>query len=206
MHLTCDRTGFPLVRFPELGLEAMLLPCAKKQFEAFLAEPDERFGDAWYEAVLAVNPRASWRHPPAEGAERLFLTGILPEEALAFLRWLGDGFDLPTIAEWRAIDLGLGRQPLDADGLERGLAGCCPAARALVTHVQARRPRTWGDLALLRGGLVEWVRDGREFGGMGSPPAPLLPNIFNPQMPGDVVRPFPGRRVRFLGFRAVRRP
>ena len=129
MRLCCDRTGFPLLRLDALGLEVGLLPCAKVQFEAFLAEPDERFGDAWYEAVLAVNPRDGWRLPPA-AEERLFLTGVLPDEALAFLRWLGPGFDLPSVQEWLEFDAMLRDRSTDGDalgarpgGLRRGGAG-----------------------------------------------------------------------------------
>src|SRR5712692_8216258 len=100
MRLCCDRTGFPLLEWAETGLAMSLLPVTKVQFECFLAEPNE-FGDKWYEEVLAVSPRVPWRQFDTGNRERLFLTGIQPNEALAFARWLGEDFDLPTEAEWR---------------------------------------------------------------------------------------------------------
>ena len=102
MRFSCDRTGFPLITVPEAMVAMHLLPVTKVQFERFLAEPNT-YGDAWYEEVLTLNPRISYRQCTAENRERLFLTGIVPEEALAFARWMGDGFDLPTVAEWRAL-------------------------------------------------------------------------------------------------------
>ena len=85
MQFSCDRTGFPLIAVPSVGVEVQLLPVTKIQFECFLAEPND-FGDAWYEEVLTFNPRISYRQFMADTRERLFITGILPEEALAFAR------------------------------------------------------------------------------------------------------------------------
>ena len=88
------RAGSPLLQLDDLGLDVWLLPCAKWQFELFLGEGIEGFGNSWYEHVLAVNPRASWRGFDGSHPERLFLTGILPPEARAFARWLGAAFDI----------------------------------------------------------------------------------------------------------------
>lgn len=203
MRLSCDRTGFPLLEWSEAGLEVALLPVTKAQFERFLAEPNE-FGNAWYEQVLALNPRVSWRQFGPEERERLFLTGVLPEEALAFLRWLGGGFDLPTVEEWRAMDRWLRAAPLDVEALTQ-----CPlhrSAQAIVRGLlRQSRPRVWGELALLRGGVVEWVREGRGFGGLGAPRPGFHPNTWNPQRDAPV-RPLRAEaRLPYFGFRCVRR-
>ena len=102
MLFSCDRTGFPLIAVPEVAAHVQLLPVTKAQFECFIVEPNP-FGDAWYEEVLQLNPRVTYRRYGADERARLFLTGILPEEALLFARWVGEGFDLPTVDEWRAI-------------------------------------------------------------------------------------------------------
>jgi len=203
MRLSCDRTGFPLLEWTEAELEVALLPVTKAQFERFLAEPNE-FDNAWYEQVLAVNPRVSWRKFEAEERERLFLTGVLPEEALAFLRWLGDGFDLPTVEEWRSMDRWLRAAPLDVE-----LSKQCPmhhSAKAIVRGLLRQlRPTVWGELALLRKGVVEWVREDRGFGGLGAPRPTFYPNTWNPQR-DEPVRPLRAEvRLPYFGFRCVRR-
>lgn len=205
MRFSCDGTGFPMVHLDGSELALSLLPVPKVQFERFLAEPNE-YGDQWYEEVLSVNPRVSWQRFEAEQRERLFLTGILPEEALAFARWLGEGFDLPTISEWRKLDQLLTQTPLPSSVQETLTS--CPMHRA--AHAILRRllrqlqPKSWGELALLRGGLIEWVRVGQEFAGLGAPRPQFLPNTFNPQH-DDPVRPL-RKRVPYFGFRLVYRP
>jgi hypothetical protein len=204
MQLLPDRTGFPLLHLPDAGVQVALLPCTKAQLEQFLAEPHEPFGDPWYEEVLTVNPRTSWRCSPEQHPERLFLTGALPDEVLAFARWLGPDFDLPTAQQWQLVDRTLALGLLDVADLERGLANCCLAARTMLGHFRRlRQPRTWADLALLRGGLVEWVRHDKAFAGMGCPSPELWHNLYNPQRK-EVVDIFPGRRLDFVGFRLLR--
>jgi formylglycine-generating enzyme required for sulfatase activity len=208
MQFSCDRTGFPLVALPALALEVQVLPVTKVQFERFIAEPNA-FGDIWYEEILTLNPRVSSRRFTIENRERLFLTGILPEEALAFAKWLGEGFDLPTVAEWRAI-----YKALAADlALQRHLAELlshpvAPLARDLLRQIQEEvggaHPTSLLDLSLLSGGVVEWVRQGNAWVGLGAPRPEFHPNLWNPQV--DEVRPLRvGVRVPYFGFRLVRR-
>jgi len=47
--------------------------------------------------------------------EALFMAGLLPAEIKQFAEWLGDGFDLPTIETWRAVDAAIREEPLNAD-------------------------------------------------------------------------------------------
>ena len=191
MQLFCDRTGFPFLEAGGLGLAISLLPVTKVQFESFLAEPNE-FGDDWYEQLLAVNPRASWRDPLPRKDIRLFLTGVQPEEAMTFTHWLGAGFDLPTTEEWRAVDRVLDATALNIDLLKASTV--CPAARAILAQLLAQgNPRTWGELALLRGGVAEWVHwpeavlvhnHSTPFGALGKPPGTTwAPHVDLPSRP-----------------------
>lgn len=206
MRFFYDRTGFPLVQPDRSGLALSLLPVTKVQFERFLAEPNE-FGDAWYEQILSVNPRVSWQRFEGEQREQLFLTGILPAEALAFARWLGEGFDLPTVDEWRKLAQLLSLTPLPA-GVQETLRSC-PMHRAAHAILQGLlrqlEPESWGELALLRGGLIEWVRVGQGFAGLGAPRPQFYPNTFNP-LHDDPVRPLREQRLPYFGFRLVYRP
>jgi hypothetical protein len=199
MQFSCDRTGFPLVAVPALALEVQVLPVTKVQFERFIAEPNA-FGDVWYEEVLALNPRVSSRRFTVESRERLFLTGILPEEALAFAKWMGEGFDLPTVAEWRAIYAALAAEAAPLRHLigllsERGTILACD----LLSRVGTAHPPSLLDLSFMQGGVVEWVRQGNTWTGLGAPRPEFHPNLWNPQI--DEVRPLrAGARVPFFWF------
>ncbi len=205
MQLYCDRTGFPVLKLDKIRLQVLLLPVTKAQFERFLAEPNE-LDNEWYEQVLAINPRASWQRFRAERREQVFLTGILPSEALAFAHWMGKDFDLPTVDEWRTIDRLLMGNRLTKQDMHR--LKSLPMHRAAWGTVQRVlrqvNPSSWGQLALLRGGLIEWVRSNGEFWGLGSPRPQFYPNTLNPQR-DDPVRPLHNQRLPYFGFRLVRR-
>src|SRR5581483_1252155 len=108
-----DRAGFPVVELPEIGLAVHLLPVAKCQFERFLWEPvvqsaeaDQAalYGDAWYAELLDALPRVALGHAQPDTLESLFLGGIRPTEVVGFARWLGPGYDLPRVDDWRCVD------------------------------------------------------------------------------------------------------
>ena len=80
MRWSCDRTGYPLLQVPELGVAVSLWPIARPQFEQYLAEPGGR-DDDWYAGVLGVAERVSWRDADRHDYERQFMLGLLPEEA-----------------------------------------------------------------------------------------------------------------------------
>jgi hypothetical protein len=216
MPLSYDRTGFPVLGLSGLGFSVQLLPVAKSQFERFLSEPvfepgDSpemgRYGDLWYEKILEVLPRV--RPPDARAAdlESLFLAGILPTEIDKFARWLGDGFELPDVKTWREIDEALRDEPLHPNDVAmlRSDSGLNHQARAIVDAiVRIRSPETWGQLMLLEGGLLEWVRQGLQtFGGLGRPRSEFQKLILNPQRDAPV-RPVREGRFRYFGFRLVR--
>jgi hypothetical protein len=210
MQWSPDRTGFPVLELPELGLVVHLLPVSKLQFECFLAEPVADaglFADSWYESVLATSARVSLREATRANYEALFLGGILPAEVERFARWLGSGYDLPRAETWRQVDDWLGAQPLDGaefEDLKQDERLCRPARQLLDWWQVTREPQTWAELGLLHGGLLEWVRIGpRQFGGLGRPRQEFQRILINPQR-DEPVKPIHQQRLRYFGFRLVR--
>jgi len=202
MQFSYDRTGFPLIAVPSVGVEAQLLPATKMQFERFLAEPND-FGDSWYEGVLALNPRVSHRQLTTNDRERLFITGLLPEEALAFARWMGEGFDLPTVEQWRALYTALAAEsvPMRHWVPQASISSVRLVLDILMTQ---RRAHSLLDLSLMRGGVVEWVRQRNTWVGLGAPRPEFHANLWNPLE--DMVRPIRvGERLPYFGLRLMRR-
>jgi hypothetical protein len=197
MRISTDRTGFPLVEADGIG-SFNLWPITKLQFERFISETN-KYGDYWYEAALELNPRISCRHLGKKDYEHFFMTGILPGEALDFARWLGDGFDIPTIEEWREFMLRLE----DEKTLNVPVGEL--SARALT--IQQRLSsflNTPLKFALMEDGLVEWVRDDGKYVGLGSPRSSFHPNAWNPL--SDRIKVLnTGERLFYFGFRLVRR-
>jgi hypothetical protein len=204
MRSACDRTGFPLIEIPEAGLEAHLLPVTKLQFERFLAEPNE-FGDHWYATVLAVHERVSWRHFTDEDRERLFLGAVLPAEAAAFAAWMGPGFGLPSVQEWRGVYGSLRSEILTSAKLAALRSKICAAAWTVVERLLDQlHPRSLFDLSLMNGGMVEWARQDKTHVGLGAPRPEFCPNLWDPR--AEVVRPLrPAERLGHFGFRLVKR-
>jgi hypothetical protein len=201
-----DKVGFPLLELAGAGLDVSLLPGTKWGFEQFLAEGPEGFGNSWYEEVLALNPRLSWRDPGGRDPERLFLTGIRPPEALAFARWLGPDFDLPSVEEWRLVDRWLLARPLDPVAVGPMLSGCSDEARTILSGLShLERPAQWGGLARLRDGVFEWVRNGVAFAALGRTRRAFLVSLISPQDELlEPTRPLEDR-LKFVGFRLIRR-
>ncbi|MBN1483856.1 MAG: hypothetical protein JXA37_03975 [Chloroflexia bacterium] len=200
MWFFADRTGFPWLALPDVGLEMQLLPTAKLQLEQWIAEPNA-FGDSWYEEVLKASPRLSYRRFEAAQRESLFAGALRPEEALDFAHWLGSDLDLPTVGEWRQLyralaDLALpGLEEIPVQGV----------ARVVLQRLwEQLAPSSLLELSLLRGGLIEWARQGPEWVGLGAPRPAFWPHLWNPLV--DVVRPLrPEERLRHFGFRLLRR-
>lgn len=205
MTYVLDKTDFPYLALPAAGLAVGLLPVCKAQFEFYLGDPTGP-GRPWYEAVLAVSPRASWRHPQSERVEELFLTGVLPEEAEQFACWIGPEFRLPGADDWRAADRELART-CDVEELCRVADDprVHPAARAVLRQLtRGTRPKSWREPTLLENGLLEWV--GLPAGGhglYGRPRPALFKLLLNPQIHSPS-RPRSLTRHRAFGFRLVR--
>lgn len=194
MNILADRTGFPLVDVKELGL-INLWPVTKVQLERFMADTNT-LGDRWYESLLSLNCRASCRHFDRNDYEKVFITGITPQEALRFANWLGDGFDLPTLEEWRRFYRIIRTRSLP-DSPNSSLS-----VDASSIWLNLRSGKTPVDFALMRHGLVEWVRRGDKYTGVGKPRDSFLRNAYDPLE--DEVDPI-SERVFCFGFRLIRR-
>lgn len=202
MQLQSDALGFPIVHVGTLDLWMSLLPITKVQFERFIAE-ENSFGDSWYDEVLNISPRHSWRNIASDARESLFITAISPPEALAFAAWLGKDFDLPTSEEWSQIYRLMQRTPLPRELLQAFTGH--PVAKSIVDSILSQvEPSNMAQMSLLQGGIIEWVHQGQEFVGLGKPRARFLKTVFDPEIdeplysPGNV-------RSRYFGFRLVRR-
>lgn len=201
MQFIFDKTGFPVLRLPNLHLETHLFPVMKMQFERFLADSGS-LGDLAYEEMLAGNPRVSHLRATSENREGMILTGVLPSEALAFANWLGRGLDLPTVAEWRAMYGALSQMqwpvsPTLDPVIKRLSPACVQMMRQLPTD-------SMFDFSLMHGGVVEWVRDGGDYVGLGQPRDVFCAQLFAPM--DEVVTPIrPGQRLPYFGFRLVKR-
>ena len=202
MLISSDRTGFPLIVVEEAAVEVHLLPITKIQFAQFMDE-SPTVPTPSYEEMLALNPKTHPTSFTAAERERLFISGVLPEEALAFARWLGPGFDLPTVAEWRDIYAVLRREPPPRHNAMTDFAE--GAAATILQKIEAQlHVRSMRDFALMQGGLVEWVRQAQQMVGLGVPRAEFHPNLWD--VLHNEIRPInPDQRVHYFGFRLVRR-
>ena len=217
MQFCFDRTGFPLIEICNSGQVGStsdgyyihLLPVAKVQLERFLEEPN-KYNDAWYDEILGVLDRVSYRDFSCSNRECIFVGGIWPDEALDFARWL-DGFRLPTVDEWRRAYRYLESQNIvDNDNHWEDLLkrSCEPAQEILKRLREQLQPQTWLELSLLRGGFLEWVEltsspvDPRRYAGLGSPRGKFHPNLWNPLK--DLTYPINNRREKYFGFRLVK--
>jgi hypothetical protein len=202
MRLSADRTGFPLLVVPEVELEVHLLPITKLQFEQFLTESNH-FDQPWYDQLLRLNPKTGLQTFTPKTREQLFITGILPAEARAFAQWLGEGFDLPTLAEWRIVYQALRRIRFPDSALLFDWA--IDPVDVILAHLFEHYPSRWlVDIALMRHGLVEWVHQNETWVGVGAPRAVFHPNLWDPLR--NIIKPHQAEeRLSYFGFRLVRR-
>lgn len=201
MQFACDRTGFPVVTIEELTLS--LLPVTKLQFERFLCEPCG-LSSSWYRQLLMLNPRASCRGFADKEREGLFMTGITPEEATAFLSWLDPNARLPQEKEWKRFARLLQQVRFTRETEEVLLgSGINPSVGELLKRLIAfLKPSHLGELALIRNGVMEWVTTRSSPGGLGGPRPSFFRNTFDPY--NDVpLRHFADERSPYYGFRVL---
>lgn len=207
MELIQDRSGFPLVRIDPLDRYLAWLPVTKIQLELFLCETaDGRFGPRWYDEILSLNPRSVASELHRHNYWRAFATGLLPLETGSYLRWLGDGYRLPTVDEWvQAFDF-LDHQDPQRVEWRRELPDLKRRSVELLEAVDDyagdSRPRSLAEQMKLIGGVMEWVsiRDSDlQWGGMGE----ILPGLggllFDPRQ-GVAHRPLHAERERIAYF------
>ncbi len=202
MLITADRTGFPMIAVEDAGVEVHLLPITKYQFYDFVVAPT-LVNEPRYKEMLALNPAATPEEFTIDTREQLFVSGVLPEEAIAFGRWLGEGYDIPTVREWRDIMAALRRVPPPRQNLVTDFVEG-PAKIILEKLSTQIHIRSMLDYSLMRGGLVEWVRQGKKLVGLGLPRSEFHPNLWDPLI--NEIRPINiNDRVPYFGFRLIRR-
>lgn len=169
-----------------------LFPVSKYQFERFMAEEGPRRGlytDRWYRDILRGNPRRSWKRCEERPWE-LFLTGVSMEGIVPFLKYLGRGYRLPEVDEWKGL--------LGVEGelrrMESHLKEMCRGQSAPPVILWIER----GLFPLVSEGLIEML-EGGEY--IGRPYQGLLPNTWSP---GDVREVNWDVCAHVVGFRVVR--
>jgi hypothetical protein len=202
MLISFDKTNFPLAVVEDAGVEIHLLPVTKLQFEQYANETGA-VNRSRYQDMLGLNPAVEPDKFRPEERERLFVTGVLPKEALDFARWLGEGYDLPTVREWRAVLAALRRIPAPRHTQVTDII-----SETTLTIIQRLSEqihiRSMLDFSLMRDGLVEWVWHGKELVGLGAPRPEFHPNLWDPLV--NEVKPIQlDQRVPYFGFRLVRR-
>jgi hypothetical protein len=134
----------------------------------------------------------------------------LPNEAVHFGSWLGPGYSLLTVEQWRLCHQWLATQASSSFGqaIEQGIA---PDARSIWEQIEAERhPRTLRDLALMDQGVVEWAAetggDHERAVGMGQTRPGFGPQLFRRAI--DPLRPIARSvpvRHKYIGFRMLAR-
>ena len=204
-----DTVGYPMIWIESIEAFVHLFPVGKAQFERFLSRANlQGSGDLWYAELLSLNPRASYRAHEAQPYEGLFLTGILPDEAVAFAQWMGEEYSLLCADEWCATYEWLQHHPSSAvppSLYDQGLSE--DAYRIWEIIENELHPHNLLELALMSKGVMEWVTDNAAEGsdvyaGLGLPRDSFWPSV---RTSVDTVRPIrPERRLSCFGFRLQR--
>jgi len=205
MRYSFDRTGFPYLVLDEMGLAVGLLPVTKIQFECYLADNHTSLSDFWYEEILKLNPRISPASSTSATREQLFITGLLPEEAEAFAHWLGNGYRVPTVTEWRRVYQSLQKIPFNTVyNTDTGEENTPVQVKILLQRLLSQHlsPKTTLEFSLMQGGVVEWVQEAEECLGLGAPRAAFHKNLWNPMV--ETIRPIRlDKRNFYFGLRLV---
>lgn len=192
-HWRVDRTGYPMLHVEPLGCFVHLFPVTRTQFEKFISSAGPpHIDDGWYAARLRHNPRVSYRRVWRDNYEGLFATGVALAEAEAFASWLGEGdrpFSLLDAEEWKECYRWLRMKSVTAPPPQVKELSALAVWQFIQTQLS---PPDSGGLALMSGGLMEWVgyrgswRE-RPFCGLGLPRPHFATQpfrtIFQPYLP-----------------------
>lgn len=208
--VTTDITGFPLVHLLDLGLAVHLWPIAHTQFTACLEDRQDLLTS--YVAACAVQPPSA-SNPRPSGLENRIMTGVVPEDLIAFAEWMNDRrrpenedgrYAIPNVEQWRAVHEYLQYERFDPH--QEAISGVCsnPIVQDFFQLVlRERQLHTLLDLSLMREGVIEWVRDENRWTGLGQPTWDFFPNTFEPMR--ETIDPIDStRRQRTFGFRLIR--
>jgi hypothetical protein len=217
LQFKADPTGFPMVWVDVIEAYVHWLPVTKIQFETFLcAAPDNHFDEDWYKEVCRMNERLSPGAIRSSNYWRAFLTGITPSEVQRFVRWCGEGYNIPTLEQWIEMYRSLKDLPPEPPEIIKSMPGLNTRASLLLTKINeaARAACEAGDYRrglaeqmLMRLGAMEWVRcrnQRSEWGGMGSTHPDFHGSLFNPDL-GQPSIPVnaESKRLHHYGFRLV---
>lgn len=197
-----DEVGYPLVYIPPINGYFHLFPITKPHFEEFLVENFSNYNDIWYQQLLTLNPRLSYRASNYDNYEQLLLSAIVPSEAQRFAQWLGRGYKLPTVKDWQTAYQWLAQQKASPPQpqLEQGMAEAAHEIwEGLYYHLS---PKTLLELSLMPHGVIEWVTDNGKYVGLGRTRPEFIPQLRNPLTP---VPPIDiTARIKEFGFRLQR--
>ena len=192
--ITDNKTRFPLLEIKKIGT-ITLWPITKIQFEMYISETNQ-YGDFWYDEILKCNPRVSFHQITKKNYEQTFVTGIHVDEALSFAKWFGADFRIPTIEEWREIYQWLSTQSVITPP----------------TDMSYSAERIWKKLmkvstspikfSLMQDGVVDWVKQGTGYVGVGAPREKFYPAAWNP-LTDTIKKINHNERLKYLGFRLI---
>lgn len=202
LNFILDLSGFPMVKLEKKGFYIHLLPVTRYQFERFICSSGKKgYGDSWYETIESLNHRVSPAKIDSSNYEGAFISGVTPAEAMDFIGMMGANYDLPTVEEWREAYLFLKNVTGSGNDFSVSLS---EGVAAKVMKSIARLPGNFFDKTFMNNCLVEWVRKGNGFAGLGSPRSTFHENAYNPEV--DIWRPFNvNNRMHFFGMRGVMR-
>lgn len=183
------------------------------------ASSEQKFDLAWYEELMAYNARISISQINQNNYWQLFITGILPTEAVQVARWFGSGYEIPTAREWYAIyeifkhfraDNSLIQQLVQVPGINHRVKHLIERIETVSKESNTANHRTVADQMLMRFGVMEYVfEDDRRssFGGLGQPSNSLHMSLFNlDHSTHEKLRePQYGARMRHYGVRLIHR-
>ena len=201
LNIISDPLGFPMIRMPGMDFYIHYFPVTKLQFERFISLSNKPgYGDRWYNEILSLNSRISHLKLNRENYEGAFISGVTPQEALDFVQWLGKGYRLPDIQQWRQAYKSLksaGDIKMDFSGIEKGTVGY-----KFVKSME-RSPGNLFELSFMKNGFAEWVQEKDDYCGLGSPRSSFHQNLNNPESENWV--PFnKNKRIHFFSFRAIK--
>ena len=205
-ELEFDRAGFPLIYIESLHSWIHLFPVAKPQFETFLSETSH-FDDEWYQQILSVGPRCSFRNQEASSYEDLFLTGILFQEILPFADWLGPEYRLLSVSEWREAYRCMEKRAIFSPPANAEHAGLAESAKGIWQQVlELTNPSSLLEQSLMEHGVIEWLAEGGiPAGGLGHPRSSFKSILYHP-LTDEPRRPIShAMRLRHYGFRLIRK-
>jgi hypothetical protein len=222
-EVTVDKANFPIVRVPALGFDIYWLPITKIQFEHFMCDTG-LYDNNWYQDKLRqYNDRVSPGSINLGNYWGVFMTGILPAEALRFASWCGRGFDLPTAQEWKKTiqyfaNISAGEEFIDAVTSALGISERAKLLVERLEHVTSSDSQQLGgggrllcDQMLLRLGIMEYIYEDEQhntFGGWGKPNRRFWGSMLDPLRDAGYVRlgkRTEGVRMKQYGFRLIRR-